>query len=92
MPGNWPARFLGEGAAATSSPYPTRHPAQASRSAPFAGDGVSHIEQGWRGQVLPVVVGLAVATLASKANDAGAGHPLEVNHVRAGDRRSCGGS
>ena len=23
MPGNWPARFLGEGAAATSSPYPT---------------------------------------------------------------------
>ena len=33
MPGNWPARFLGEGAAATSSPYPTQHPAQASRSA-----------------------------------------------------------
>ena len=23
MPGNWPARFLGEGAATTSSPYPT---------------------------------------------------------------------
>jgi hypothetical protein len=23
MPGNWPVRFLGEGAAATSSPYPT---------------------------------------------------------------------
>ena len=27
VPGNWPARFLGEGAAATPLPYPTSRPA-----------------------------------------------------------------